>query len=177
MINKKAIELSLNFLVILIISIIVFGFGVRFLFNLFSSAMDVIKLTEDEIDRQLGDLVCQGNERICIGFDRKTISKGRSDILGIKIINILDSQNFDVVVSQSDPIGYKNDKTPISKSRIQLNPTIRSKYILKNEEDKLGFQIIVPSNAISGTYIFEVQIKDSGGNLYGSNIKFYVDIP
>lgn len=45
MANKKAIELSLNFIVILIISIILFGFGVVFIKKLSSQAIELQDIT------------------------------------------------------------------------------------------------------------------------------------
>ena len=73
--SKKGIELSLNFIVILIISIILFGFGVRFISRLTSEATNLQELTINELDEKIGNLVCEGSERICIGIDRKTIKR------------------------------------------------------------------------------------------------------
>ena len=65
--NKKAaVELSLNFLVVLIISIVLFGFGVIFIRNLFSQATDLRDLTLEELDDRIADLICEGTDRVCI---------------------------------------------------------------------------------------------------------------
>ena len=96
MLNKRAIELSLNFIIIIIISIVIFGFGVRFIYNLSSQANELRDLTFDDLDKKIGNLVCEGSERVCIGIDRKTIDKGKFDVFGAKILNILAAENFEV---------------------------------------------------------------------------------
>src|SRR3989338_10725537 len=139
MINKKAIELSLNFMVILIISIIIFGFGIRFISKLSSEAIDLTEITIDDLDERISDVVCEGSDRVCIGRERMTIRKKEVDIFGLKILNILDSQNFDIEVNPSSPLGFKKDNQPIVESAefkgLIINPKIRNDvFIGKNEE-------------------------------------------
>lgn len=175
--SKKAIELSLNFIVILIISIILFGFGVRFISKLSSQATELQELTISELDERIGNLICEGSERVCVGIDRKTIKRKQFDVFGLKIINILDSQEFIVTVLPSSPIGYKKDKSPISGQTLIINPQSRAVKIEKNEEKVLGVGVQVPANAVSGTYIFNVEIKQQDGKPYSAVQKLYVDVP
>ena len=177
MINKKAIELSLNFIIILIISIIIFGFGIRFISKLSSQATELQDLTIGELDDRIGNLVCEGSDRVCIGIDRKTIKRTKFDVFGVKIVNILDSQNFDITVSRPSPSGYTKNKAAIEKDDLVWNPKSRSVTIEKNEEKNLGIGIQVPSDAVSGTYIFNVEIKTSDGKPYSNVQKVYVDVP
>ena len=179
MINKKAIELSISFLVVLIISIVIFGFGIRFMYNLFSSANDIRDLTMEDIDKKIGDVVCEGSDRVCIGIDRKKIPRNDFDVFSVKIINILDAQNFDITVSNS--AGYTKDKKQIqlttSFKGMAINPSSRNIYIDKNDEKSVGIGIQVPTNAPSGTYIVDVTIKTQDGQLYVPIQKLYVDVP
>lgn len=175
--DKKGIELSLNFLVILIISIVLFGFGVRFISKLSSEATQLQDLTLGELDERIGNLVCEGSERVCIGIDRKTIKRAKFDVFGLKIINILDSQNFDVTVTRPTPSGYTKAKQEIQTDNLVWNPKSRSIFIEKNEEKVVGIGIQVPANAVSGTYIFNVDIRTSDGKPYSATQKLYVDVP
>ena|SRR3989344_6762146 len=175
--SKKGIELSLNFIVILIISIILFGFGVRFISRLTSEATNLQELTINELDEKIGNLVCEGSERICIGIDRKTIKRTKFDVFGIKIINILDSQEFTIAVSRPEPSGYTKTNEPIQTDQIAYNPKQRSVFIEKNNEKTAGIGIEVPANAVSGTYIFNVEIKQQDGTLYSPVQKLYVEVP
>ncbi|MBI2558397.1 hypothetical protein HYW20_03665 [Candidatus Woesearchaeota archaeon] len=177
MLYKKSVELSLNFMVILIISIVLFGFGIKFISDLSSSAKDITDMTTEELDEQISSLICEGSDRVCIGQDRRTIKRGDFGVFGLKIMNVLDSRSFDVTITPADPIGYKKDKTPISPPSplLTINPSSRSINIEKNEERSLGIGIQVPPNAVSGTYILDIDILN-GGNTY-SKQKFYVDVP
>src|SRR3989344_5911025 len=170
MINKKAIELSLNFMVILIISIIIFGFGVRFISRLSSEAIDLTRITEEELDERIGNLVCEGSDRVCIGIDRKTIKRTKFDVFGLKIVNILEGQSFDITVARPSPSGYTISNQPIESDDLLWNPKARSVFIEKNEEKNLGIGVQVPADIVSGTYIFDVKIQTADGKSY-SNIQ------
>lgn len=175
--NKKAIELSMNFIVILIISIVIFGFGVRFISKLSSQATELQELTISELDERIGSLICEGSDRVCVGIDRKKIAAKKFDVFGLKIINIIDPQNFDVTVSRPAPSGYKKDKQEIPSDNLVVNPKSRSIFIGKNEEKIVGIGVQVPANAQPGTYIFNVRIQTADGQPYSQIQKLYVDVP
>ncbi len=175
--DKRAIELSLNFIVILIISIVIFGFGIRFISKLSSQATELQELTISELDERIGNLICEGSDRVCVGIDRKTIKRTKFDVFGVKIINILESQNFDITVSRPAPSGYTKNKQEIPTDSLIWNPKSRGIFIEKNEEKNLGIGIQVPANAVSGTYIFNVEIKTADGKPYSLVQKLYVDVP
>jgi len=177
MLRRGAIELSLNFIVILIISIILFGFGVQFIKKLSSQATELQEITTSELDEKIGNLVCEGSDRVCVGIDRKTIKRTKFDVFGLKIINILETQNFDITVSRPSPSGYTKNKQPVDTDNLIWNPKARSVFIEKNEEKNLGVGIQVPANAVSGTYIFDIKIQTSDGKPYSATQKLYVDVP
>lgn len=174
MFSKKSIELSMNFLVIIIITIVIFGFGVYFISSLSSQAADITKLTLKDLDDKISDLACDRTSRVCISPDTKTIPRNKYDFFGIKIVNVINDENFNVKVTQSITVN-KNGNT-ISGSTLKINPQDRNIQIKKNEGQKIGVGIGVPKNAVSGTYIFNVEIKN-GGVLYGNVQKLYVDVP
>ncbi len=177
MINKKSLELSLNFLVIIIISITIFGLGIYFISNLAQEAEDLRELTLAQIDEQIRDLTCEGSDRICMFAEKIKIQRGKVGYFGIKILNILDSENFQVVVNPSSPLGYKRDNSPIAGPELIINPKIRPPiYIKKNEDKTIGIGVQVPQDApIGGTYIINVEIRNSG-NLYVPLQKLYVEV-
>ena len=175
--DRKGIELSLNFIIILVLSIIIFGFGIRFISKLSAQATELQEITTSELDERIGNLVCEGSERVCIGIDRKTIRRTKFDVFGMKLINILEGQNFDIIVSRPSPSGYTKNKQPIDADGLIWNPKARSVLIDKNEEKILGIGVQVPANAVSGTYIFDVKIQTADGKPYSSTQKLYVDVP
>ena len=178
--NKQAVELSLNFIVILIISIALFGFGVIFIRNLFSQATDLRDLTLEELDERIAELICEGSDKVCIGIDSKTIKRKEYAVFGLKILNVLDSQEFEIKVDPpQDYLGYKKDGSKIDTTSLPLirYPESRTVVIKQNEEVKLGIGIQVPSTAVSGTYIFNVNIIDGEGISYSSVQKLWVEVP
>src|SRR3989338_437711 len=107
---KKGIELSLNFLVTIIIAITIFMFGVKFIYTLTSEATNLESMTTDELDRKIGELLCDSTERVCIGIDKKTIQKGKLDVFGIKITNINSGANFEISIK---PTGHVKGNGPV----------------------------------------------------------------
>ncbi len=176
MINKKSLELSLNFLVIIIISITIFGFGIYFISNLAREAEDLRGLTLSQIDEQIRDLACEGSDRVCMATEKIKMQKGKFGIFGIKILNILDSESFQVVVNPSSPLGYKRDNSPITSPALIINPKSRTTDIKKNEDKTIGIGVQVPKDApVGGTYIIDVEIRNNG-NLYVPLQKIYVEV-
>ncbi|MBI1935370.1 hypothetical protein HYS31_02930 [Candidatus Woesearchaeota archaeon] len=186
--NKRGIELSLNFLVVIIISITVFAFGVKFIYDLTNEANELQKLTINDLDERISGLACEGTDLVCIGIDRKTIKRSKFDVFGIKIINIKERQKFDIEVENPKEnsiefLGYdKDDNNKILKNsetpELSVRPRKRDIEIGKNEEGLIGIGVEVPSNAKSGTYILNVVIKtQQGGALYVPFQKLYVDVP
>lgn len=181
MLNKKSIELSLNFIVVILISLVMLGFGIKFISDLYTKANEFEKLSLENIDKKIGNIVCGSSERVCIGMEKKTIQRGSYDIFSIKILNILDSQEFLTNVYATEPIGYKNDATPIPPNvPLIINPESRVDRIKKNEGKNIGIAIQVPKEAVSGTYIFNVEIEteiDEQVKPYSSVQKLLVEVP
>ena len=194
MLNKKAIELSMNFIVIMILSIVIFGFGIKFISDLSAQANNLQEMSIKELDSKIGSIICEGSERVCIGADRKTIQRTKIGFFGLKITNILEppagknGQYFDVIVfPPPDSLGFKKDKTPIpiTEPHLIINPPTRSIFIAQNEEQEVGIGIQVPPKAVSGTYILNVEIKTDikqpdatyKHEPYSTIQKLYVEVP
>ena len=180
--DKKGIELSINFLVTLLITIVIFGMGVSFIYNLSGKANDLTQISEEELDSRITDLLCSGSQKVCVGTNRKTIRRGETDIFGLEILNILENgANFKVNITKADPKGYKKDNTEISGGDpdIQWIPHSRPLFIKKNEKYDVGIGVQVPNDAVSGTYILNVDVQyvDSGYKEYASLQKLYVLVP
>ena len=174
MLKKGAIELSVNFFVILIISLVIFGFGIRFIYTLSSKATELRDLTFEDLDKKIGDLVCEGSERVCVGMDRKTIERGKFDVFGVKVLNIGAEQNFDIQVTPATPyIGYKKDNQQGITSPNLILKFRNTVFIKANEGTNLAIGVEVPTNSVSGTYILNVDIMN-GVNRY-ARTKLSVD--
>ncbi len=176
--NKRGFELSLNFLVTLLIAIVIFGFGVKFVYQLSSQAIELKDITSKELDARVADLLCTSSQKICIGTDKKSIQKGKVDVFGIKILNVGDKQNFVIRVTRPAPSGYTLQNQPIAVDELKWKHNDEIQTFERNEERKFGIGIEVPKTAGSGTYIFNVRVhKASDGVPYTSIQKLYVRVP
>ncbi len=201
--RKAAIELSMNFLVMMIISITIFAFGVQFVYRISSQAIELKDLTADELDARVDDLLCSSSTKVCIGKDTQTVGRGEFKAYGIKILNVENEQDFTIKVAQpnnptnppTSEIGFKKDGSAITLSQatgrnIEFAPQDREiTDVPRNGEQLVGIGVTVPKDALSGTYILNVKIlrpvlgvtnedcTTSPNLCYVSLQKLYVNVP
>ena len=189
--NKKGFELSANFVVIIIISIIVFTIGIYMLNRFFSFATEE-KLRWDDMTRKEIDTALDRGERVAIPRFKRTLVNGEFTSLGVGILNVLQgsprdfritidfalaSRGASEVCTSADPGTCGNPDTWIktvydSEAPIDFNLTI------SNNEKKdflVGFDV---QGAPIGTYAFNVNVEyyDTGWRSYDTIHKIYLDI-
>ncbi len=176
--NKKAFELSINFIVLLILSIVIFGFGIKFVYDLMHQAGEIRDITEDEINAQLENILCDSSERICIGTSTREIRPNKMGVFTVGILNTGDESEFyvDVEESASEGILQIEEKYWMLKNKVTIKP---------NEQKKVGIGVRVPGGTDKGTYVLNVYVcrdesfsceKDSTKR-YGTTQKLYVVVP
>ena len=167
--NKSAVELSVNFLVIIILSITIFGFGIKFVYDIFDKAIDLQKMTEKELDDQIGEMNCQPTEMICLPKDMINMRLGQLEIIGIRILNMdraLPEINF---ITKVELVKFiSKDGTTVKEPGptdwadydvIEVYPNSREDLILQNKEKKLAIGFQVPKNNVpKGTYVFDISV-------------------
>lgn len=161
--DKKGIELSLNFLVTIIIALTIFMFGIGFIYNLASEAQGLEEVSIDSLDRRIGSLLCDGTDRVCIGMDRQTIERGEFGIFGLKITNVnADEESFDIIV---EPSGFTQNNGPIEPvTGDQITTKYRSNVVLeRNKQEEMGIGVQVSKDARTGTYILDVRVEPYPG--------------
>ncbi len=182
--NKKAaIQLSVNFLVILIICIVIFGSSIFVLRKFFSHAGTIKGTYDERVEKQIEALLDDGS-RVAIPFDRKKIPNGEFETFGIGVLNMLGTHaqnSFEVTIKFSKAFN-KDDSLMCEKPHtcppnfinpglwlkastgfsdnqgITLNPVI-----LNNKQKKflIGAEV---SDAREGTYIFDVMVCYDDGD-------------
>jgi len=107
--NKKGFELSINFVVIIILSLVVFGFGLKLLKDIFTESTKLIDFNQEDIDKQIGDFTCQPGELVCVSPRIKRIDPGELGVFGIKIANNMGSDKlFRIIVYPDNEVSYPN---------------------------------------------------------------------
>ena len=185
--SKKAIELSVNFLVTLIIAIVLFGMGIYLGSTIFGGGGEIVKRQFDEFDRAVGELACSSSDNVCINIKSKEIRRGDFDTLAVTIRNAIDKTDFNITIQNTKYISSDNsvikeyDEMPsklllfgFDKGRIQT--------LDKREKKTFGVGVEVPKDAPSGQYVLTVTVyrKDSEGKwiTYTANpYKMIINVP
>lgn len=191
--SKKAIQLSLNFLVITIISIVIFGMGIYLMNKFLGHADDTVFQWEERQKKEIEDLLSQGKV-VAIPFDSKTIQQKKSDSFGVGIMNILDESpvdfRIDVIFSKAydgpnvlcdhdDTSGCGVDPDTWLRSSTQMGgPLNITKTIKRYDQEKflVGMRI---GDAVPGIYTFDLRVKyfDTDWEMYGTPHKLIVNVP
>jgi len=178
-INKKGFELSINFIVILIISIVVFGFGIKFAYDIMSQAEELKDITLKDIEANLESIICDSSERICVGTSTREIRPNKIGFFTVGILNTYpDRKDFyiDVEESDSEEISQIGKKYWMLENELTIEP---------NEQQKVGIAVQVPGGTKKGTYVLNVYVcsdesiscEKNSDNRYGTTQKLYVVVP
>ncbi len=167
--NKRAMELSVNMFVMLTIAIVVFAFGIKFVKDMFSTSSQLAETSFKDADRAIQDLACASAERVCLPASTRTLDGTKPAFFGVVVENVLDEQDFNVLVEQ-----VKGD------SHIETLPKLgeaRTEHVKSKEKAKVGIAV-VNSGAPKGTYTYKVTVNKADGSPYASApLLFYVNVP
>lgn len=179
--TRGAIGLSIETLVIIIISLIILSAGITLIYQFIRGAEDIKaeldSKTQDELERLL---VGQG-KKVALPLHVATVPRGDSHIFGLGILNTYDAtENFRVSIRL-------NKVTDETKADItsQVNPQNVAAWALyntasiaveSNAHDKEAILIQVPKDALKGEYIFVAEVFDGKNNLYGNQQTFIVKV-
>lgn len=186
--RKGAIQLSAGFLVILLLSLVVFGIGLTLMTKIFMGAEDIKNNLDAKTATQIRHSL-KGSNIVSLPFNRLTVARKKHDIAGVGILNKLGmSSTFsvhvtcnaalshdDVVVcdesSGGDGCNFCDDWTISDIDGISL----------ENNEDMVSDVLVaIPSDAETGRYVFNVEVRCTAPNTcspYGSVKKLYVTVP
>ncbi len=188
---SKGIELSMNFLVVIVLTLVIFGLSISFIMNIYEKATGIQKKTFDDLDKQIGYLRC-GTEQVCIGDKTKEIRRGEFSVFGIRILNVLGTRSrFKIYVSSSPDnaqiSGYSQH--PINllpKETTDQDPVCgdgaRCEDVDPDKSRDLGLGIDVDKATPKGLYVFDIYVKYqdvNGWHPYGETAKskIFVNVP
>ncbi len=181
--NKKAIELSVNFLVILIIAIVVFGFGIYLVFKFFGAAPDITEGISSQLQQEINQMLSQG-EKVALPINQQTVQDGKGYTFWLGISNMLNnaetnsftiSANLNKFIAPDDTV-YTSG-TIFNNAKAKLNIIYVLSYVLKNGGQKsIPIAVSVLRGAPSGNYIIDVLVTESG-TPYSPLQKLYITVP
>ncbi len=151
MANKKGIELSINFVVIMILSIIMLGLGVMMVTKFMNAASPIEQCPKSELDRLLA------RDRVVACPSSGELYPGKEGTFTVGIKNTEDPRNFRVNVQAV--AGVDRQGSSISHDNFEF--TYETEFVLnKNADPKLfGLIIKVPPTASKGAeYAINVRV-------------------
>ena len=185
---KKGVELSINFIVMIIISLVVFGMGMMFIKKILAGAENTQSAYYQRYENEIQDIVCSTSEIVCIPQETRDYSKGDYPSYAVIITNTLNtaSENtFKLAVLFNS--AYKTDNSPLcgdppnedtcgNPSKWFTNGYDKGDIIIKNNAEVKKAIALAVKGAMSGTYVFDVTIT-ADGNTYGNLHKIYLYVP
>jgi len=170
--NKKAFELSINFLVTMIIMVVIFSFGIYLFTNVFNQAVKMDTEIHEQEMSKLAELLEDGS-LVSVLNPNKTYGKDALRFpMGITNENGAASNNFQIEMDKCNFTpneGVSND--------INCDDVVQyfsDDFEIKNNERKYRLILITPKKS-GGFYAIKFHIKrcefpDSGGSFTGAAI-------
>jgi hypothetical protein len=181
--NKKGIELSVNFIVMLILAVAVFAGGLMFAAKFFSKAESMRANLDAETERQIEKLLDSGSP-VVVPISTKEIFRTKYDTFGL---GVLAKYNGEYSISCGESSAFSN-----SKDRAKLEDTGFGDWLTlpqekltlnKNQKGKVMILVQVPKGALSGTYMYRCAVTvtsvDAGlaGKEYDNPVQIIVRVP
>lgn len=159
--NNKGFQLSVNFLVVIIISLVLFGVGMALFTRVIGEGQDFQQDLDERTMSQLDALMDDGS-LVVVPRRMVEVNRGEGGSIPVGFWNELGQENnFKVNVDTFGAGGLEIASFP-------------TQYPLKNNERQhvlVGFN--VPKNVAPGQYHIDIQVKQ-GGNDYGSKKRVYI---
>ncbi len=174
-------ELSINFIVMLVMGMAVFAGGLTFASKFFMHAEKVKGSLDSQTERQIEKLLDSGSP-VVIPISQKDIKRNKFDTFGI---GVLAQFNGEYIMTVQPNGAFRRDKTSITINTADwLSIPLTKLELEKNEKGKYLVGVTVPKATERGTYMFKVVVAyrdpdDASNNLaeYDNPIQFFVTIP
>jgi hypothetical protein len=159
--SKKGIELSINFIVMLILAVAVFAGGLMFAAKFFGQAEKMRGNLDAQTEKQIEKLLDSGSP-VVLPLSTKEIFRSKFETFGVGVL-AQNSGKYTLTVTYKD--AFKKDKTRITlNAQDWLNIAMTEMALKKNEKGKFLVGVMVPREAESGTYLFEVSVGFKSDN-------------
>lgn len=158
--NKKGIELSVNFLVMFILAIVIFGLGIVFLYNIFGSATTAADMNWARIDRMVGDMLCPPQTRVCVSNNDAQITRGELSAHGIFVYNF-HNDPVTVTLNVSFNSAYSNNQEffPETVPQVLLLSSMEGEILNPATQHRELMGVLPQKDINPGTYEYDVFVR------------------
>ncbi len=174
--KKGAIELSVNMLVVIIISVVILAGGIALLYQLLGQAEVLERDLDSRTKEELQRLLLQEGKQVALPWNKVMIKRGEQNSFGLGILNSGILESFTVLINPAlfiPPEGEPQEDPPTASWVLYDNEP----FPLKEQESKqIRILVSVPEDAASGTYLFDVKVQKSNGQRYGPIQKIQIGV-
>lgn len=178
--NKKAaLELPVNMLVVVIISIIILVSGITLMYKFIGGAEDFKKGIDAKTDAELERLLVDQGQKVALPLYTATVERGGNHVFGIGILNIgEETSQFRVQVELSKVVNAQEQDITASVDKAAVEKWLLYDFDLfslqQNEHHKQAISVNVDDAALPAQYIFNAKVILASGEQYGNTQKFVV---
>ncbi len=185
--NKGAIELSINMMVVIILSLVIVGSGVALLYKFVGSAIDTQKDLDSQTQQEIERILIDEGRQTAMPIQTKIASAGDNLLFGLGIRNTFDDEQtltieitFDRMITPDGEMYL--DTQEESKDFIHSDPYTWFLYntepitLQSGEYTKEGLSAQIPKNAPKGEYIFKAKVMDQTNAQYGRTQPFTIQV-
>ena len=175
--KKGAIGLSMNVLVVIIISLVILGMGVTMLYSFIGGATDIKTKLDAKTDAELERLLVNQGKMVALPLHVADVERGELHIFGIGIMNVGDvGEEFQINVELSK--AYNEDDVEITSTVgtsgwFEFNN--EAIHIQEGDHVKELIGVSVPPNALKGQYVFNARVS-ANNEPYGNKQNFIVNV-
>ena len=185
--RKAALELSTNFLVMLIIAIASFSLGIAIIYRLSDSMTQAGDRIDEETERKIERQMVSGGEIFALPFNRLDLRRGDDTTLAFGIRN--NDPKWETFNASVDCVGaYDHDDNEICDSLSTCDNHCGHWAYIPHQNIEIDYRdremesvfIVVDDDAEQGRYIFRMEVEANDGSgvteTYGTPKRFYVNI-
>jgi hypothetical protein len=193
--NKRGVELTINFIVMLILGMAMLTGAIMLSTKLFGKVAKHQASVDAQTQQQIKNLITSGNDLVVIYPQRMEVSRKDSVVFGVGVQNTLTTQGpqdeFSLFIefdNAMDPERQKlcdNTNTSLCSDPLDwvaLGARNNVQKIDKNDLKSFPVPVVIPKGAKPGIYVFNVGVCEGGtcnqgDPLYGDTLrKIYVRV-
>ncbi|MGV8086083.1 MAG: hypothetical protein ACP5N1_00495 [Candidatus Woesearchaeota archaeon] len=174
--RKGAIELSANFLVVIIISLIVVVGGLALFFNLKNNLDDYKGALDSQTEENIKQMMLSNSYRVAVYPSDLKISNGDSALVGVGVTNINSNpMEFDVKVMEiKHYITSTDDGTILPTTNGYVSMVAGNMKLAGGSQGVKGILLKIPGNAAKGQYVYTIKVLNfANTDVYGT-VQVYV---
>lgn len=161
--NKKGIELSVNFIVILILSLTILGLSMAFLSQINKAGKNQLQVNEAKMQAEVEKIMADSNDALGIAYPVVSINPGQGYVLTVGLRNKISTSEEDIFKYNATPIKY------IDPDGIEASLNLNAEFDqdeMSISLNEIQYKLILFEDLELGTYIYKIgfYFKDSNGD-------------